>query len=126
MGQSRTGNKLALSVLASIAFCVFLPATSAQTGSDVLNRFEKTETMIPTRDGVRLHTLIYVPKNSREPLPFIMLRTPYGIDGRAAGAFNNYFKDLVADGYIFVFQDIRGRFKSEGQFVIRVRDRLAR
>jgi len=61
---------------------------------------------------------IYIPKESREPLPFIMLRTPYGIDGRAAGAFNSYFKDLAAEGYIFVFQDIRGRFKSEGQFVM--------
>jgi putative CocE/NonD family hydrolase len=118
MNQSHTRNKLALTLLVSIALCVFLAATRAQAGSDVLSRFEKTETMIPTRDGVRLHTLIYAPKDSREPLPFIMLRTPYGIDGRAGRAFEGYFKDLVAEGYIFVFQDDRGRFKSEGQFVM--------
>jgi len=118
MSQSHTRSKLLLSLLASIALCFLLAGTRAQTGSDVLSRFEKTETMIPTRDGVRLHTLIYAPKDASEPLPFIMLRTPYGIDGRAASAFNSYFKDLVAERYIFVFQDIRGRFKSEGQFVM--------
>jgi len=111
-------NKAPFLLLVSVALCVLLEATRAQTGSEILSRFEKTETMIPTRDGVRLHTLIYAPKGSSEPLPFIMLRTPYGIDGRAAGAFNNYFKDPAAEGYIFVFQDDRGRFKSEGQFVM--------
>src|SRR6266550_5151120 len=103
MNQSRARNKLALSLLASIALCLFLAATRAQTGLDVLDRFEKTETMIPARDGVRLHTLTYAPKDAREPLPIIMLRTPYGIDGRAAGTFASYFKDLVDEGYIFVF-----------------------
>ncbi len=112
------GYRIVLILLVSSSLSLLLSSVFAQTGADVLSRFDKTEAMIPTRDGVRLHTLIYAPKDSREPLPFIMLRTPYGIDGRAAGAFNNYFKDLVAEGYIFVFQDIRGRFKSEGQFVM--------
>ena len=118
MTQSITRYRIAIPLLASIALCLALVGARAQTGADVLSRFERTEVMIPARDGVRLHTLIYAPKESREPLPFIMLRTPYGVDGRAGRAFEAYLKDLVAEGYIFVFQDDRGRFKSEGQFVM--------
>jgi uncharacterized protein len=80
-------------------------------------RFSVTEVMIPARDGVGLHTRIFTPKNQTEPLPFIMMRTPYGID-RAEGNFNSYMRDLAESGYIFVFQDIRGRFGSEGRFVM--------
>ena len=79
--------------------------------------FNMTEVMIPTRDGVRLHSKVFVPKNQTGPLPFIMKRTPYGIE-RAEGNFVAYMKDLVSDGYIFVFQDIRGRHDSEGTFVM--------
>src|SRR4029078_8351115 len=74
--------------------------------------------MIPMRDGVKLHTIIYAPKDHKDPLPFILLRTPYGIDSRGPRALKDYLKDLADDGYIFVFQDIRGRHKSEGQFVM--------
>ena len=73
--------------------------------------------MIAMRDGVRLNTDIYAPKDQQGPLPVIFERTPYGIDGRAA-VLNRGFRELADDGYIFVFQDIRGRFKSEGQFVM--------
>jgi len=80
-------------------------------------RFTVTEVMIPMRDGVRLHTRIFVPEKPAGPLPFLMMRTPYGIR-RAERNFNTYMKDLAEDGYIFVFQDIRGRFDSEGRFVM--------
>jgi putative CocE/NonD family hydrolase len=73
--------------------------------------------MIPARDGVRLHTRIFVPKGQSGPLPFLMRRTPYGVDG-AAAAFERVFKALADEGYIFVFQDIRGKFGSEGEFVM--------
>ncbi len=81
-------------------------------------QFQKTTAMVPVRDGVLLHTTIYEPKDKKEPLPFILMRTPYGIDARGPKALKEYFKDLVDEGYIFVFQDIRGRHKSEGQFVM--------
>ncbi len=80
-------------------------------------RFDVTDVMVPARDGVKLHTMIYVPKGATEPLPFIFTRTPYGIDG-SAGAFRLRFKELADEGYIFVFQDIRGRYRSEGTFVM--------
>jgi putative CocE/NonD family hydrolase len=82
------------------------------------------EAMIPMRDGVKLHTLIFSPKTIEGPLPIIMSRTPYGIAGSAA-RLNGSYKELADDGYIFIFQDIRGRFGSEGTFVMQrpVRDR---
>jgi putative CocE/NonD family hydrolase len=88
-----------------------------QTGAEA-NRYDLKEVMIPMRDGVRLHTKILVPKDRPpEPLPFIMDRTPYGIAG-SQNALDEYLKALSDDGYIFVFQDIRGRFTSEGTFVM--------
>src|SRR5437899_586625 len=81
-------------------------------------RFERTEAMVPMRDGAKLFTLVYVPKQVKGPLPIIFVRTPYGIDTRADRDFRSYLKDLVDDGYAFAFQDIRGRFKSEGKFVM--------
>src|SRR4051812_42663524 len=83
-----------------------------------LQAFTQRDAMIPMRDGVRLHTLVYTPKNTEGPLPFVIVRTPYGIDGRARRDFANYLADLVKEGYIVVYQDIRGRYKSEGQFVM--------
>ena len=74
--------------------------------------------MIPMRDGARLHTTIYRPAAAHEDLPILMLRTPYGIQRRAAGYFPAYMKELVAEGYIIVFQDIRGRYDSEGEFIM--------
>src|SRR5512146_3344641 len=80
-------------------------------------RYVKTNAMIAMRDGVRLNTDVYAPRDQSGPLPMIFLRTPYGIDNRA-GSLNSSFKELADDGYIFVFQDIRGRYKSEGSFVM--------
>ena len=79
--------------------------------------FDKSEVMIPVRDGVKLHTLIFIPKGLATDLPFILNRTPYGIAG-AGGAFAGSIAELAQEGYIFVFQDIRGRFASEGKFVM--------
>jgi putative CocE/NonD family hydrolase len=74
--------------------------------------------MVPMRDEVKLHTTVYVPKDIRGTLPILFLRTPYGIEGRAERHFRGYLQDLVEDGYIFAYQDIRGRYKSEGKFVM--------
>ena len=81
------------------------------------DRYAVRDEMIPARDGVRLFTRIYAPKDQSGPLPMIMLRTPYGNDG-AAGRLNGYMRSLAESGYIFVFQDIRGKFRSEGTFVM--------
>ncbi|MBK6422405.1 MAG: CocE/NonD family hydrolase [Gemmatimonadetes bacterium] len=90
----------------------------AQTAADSVAGYAVREAMIPTRDGARLHTLIYRPAGHDEALPFLMVRTPYGITGRAGRYFQAYLKELAADGYVMVLQDIRGRYGSEGTFVM--------
>lgn len=91
---------------------------SDQPARDTRVPFARTEAMIRMRDGVRLHTVILAPQNQTEPVPIIMERTPYSVAGRDSEGVNTSEKDLVADGYIFVYQDIRGKFGSEGQFVM--------
>ena len=96
-----------------LAAALAVPIAAARSD----DRFARTDAMVAMRDGVKLNTNVYVPKDQTDPLPIVLLRTPYGIDF-AAGQFQGYLKDLTADGYIFAFQDIRGRFKSEGTFVM--------
>jgi putative CocE/NonD family hydrolase len=72
---------------------------------------------IPMRDGVRLHVEMHAPRVSPTPLPFLVVRTPYGADA-SGNSLGGAYKDLAEDGYIFVFEDIRGRYKSEGTFVM--------
>lgn len=80
--------------------------------------FTRTEAMIPMRDGVRLHTQVYTPTRATERLPILLLRTPYGIGDSSPAQLAAALPELTADGYVIVRQDIRGRFKSEGQFVM--------
>ena len=81
-------------------------------------RYDSVEVMVPMRDGVKLFTTIHTPTAQKEPLPVILLRTPYGAAGRTERLLPNYFKELAEDGYVFVVQDIRGRYQSEGKFVM--------
>ncbi|HZI49261.1 MAG TPA: CocE/NonD family hydrolase [Pyrinomonadaceae bacterium] len=81
--------------------------------------FDKIEEMVPMRDGVKLHTIIYAPKSHKEQLPILLNRTPYGIDNIYRGfVAPSSLQELIDEGFIFAFQDIRGKFKSEGQFVM--------
>jgi len=81
--------------------------------------FLREDAMIPVRDGVKLHAVILTPKGPNDhPLPILMERTPYGVDDFNSDSLNNRYPELVHDNYIFVFQDIRGRYKSEGAFVM--------
>ncbi len=83
--------------------------------------YVRSEVMIPARDGVLLHTVILRPAGSEKrgaALPFLMTRTPYGVDGYDAAAVEMGKRELATSGYIFVAQDIRGRYGSGGQFVM--------
>ena len=80
--------------------------------------YQRTEVMIPMRDGIRLHTVILKPADITTPLPFLIQRTPYGVDDISRATFFISRPELARDGYIYVEQDIRGRFKSEGEFVM--------
>lgn len=80
--------------------------------------YQRTEVMIPMRDGVKLHAVILKPADIPAPLPFLIQRTPYGVDGTTRGSLFWSRPELARDGYIYVDQDIRGRYKSEGEFVM--------
>ena len=90
-------------------------------GRDYVKRVE----MIPMRDGVKLYTVIVIPKGARNA-PMIMTRTPYNAAGRATRANSPSMlatlpqgdEVFVADGYIRVFQDVRGKYGSEGDYVM--------
>ena len=105
--------------LVALIVIVFPGVAQAQSEPpDPPEGFDKIEQMIPMRDGVKLHTIIYAPKSHTGSLPILFNRTPYGIDGMYNVFPSGILKDLIDDPFIFAFQDIRGRFKSEGQFVM--------
>ena len=107
-------------VLAGLLLAPFFEAAQQRQRTDYAALFDKTEVMIPMRDGVKLHTEFYTPKNAASTLPILMNRTPYGISSPGKGVSNMIYRyaDMIPDGYIFVFQDIRGRYGSEGKFVM--------
>jgi len=72
--------------------------------------------MIPVRDGVHLQTVILTPVDQQGPLPILFRRTPYGVPEKAPEKMPENWRELANDGYIFVIQNLRGRFKSEGVF----------
>ncbi len=85
--------------------------------------FVQQQAMIEMRDGVRLNTEIYVPRDDSDGAawPILFTRTPYGLrhdDDGFHRALSDSYRELAEDGYIFVFQDIRGRYDSEGTFVM--------
>ncbi len=88
-----------------------------ESQSKIADEYEKHEYQIVMRDGIHLHTIVFAPKVRNEALPFLIERSPYGWDG-AAAHLNAGMTELARDGYLIVFQDVRGRYQSEGQFVI--------
>lgn len=75
--------------------------------------------MMPMRDGVLLHAQVWRPVNDERALPILLTRGPYGFPMERTGAsFDTAFRELAEEGYIFVLADIRGRFGSEGRFVM--------
>ena len=104
--------RLRVYALAAPLFAANLPAQ--QPTSSPAYTFE--EVMIPVRDGVHLQTVILTPANQKGPLPILFRRTPYGVPSGPVLQVPTSWKELAQDGYIFVIQNLRGRFKSEGVF----------
>ena len=78
--------------------------------------FTLQEVMVPVRDGIHLQTVILAPVGQTGPLPILFRRTPYGVPQKPPEQIPAFMKELAQDGYIFVIQNLRGRFKSEGVF----------
>ena len=104
--------------IALVLFLAGLPLASGQetppSSSQPLFQFQ--EVMVPVRDGLHLQTVILTPANMTKPLPMLFRRTPYGVPEKAPAQMPASLKELAQDGYIFVIQNLRGRFKSEGYF----------
>ncbi|OIN60362.1 CocE/NonD family hydrolase [Arsenicibacter rosenii] len=86
----------------------------------IRQHYTKIERMVPMRDGVKLFTSIYLPKDSTKTYPIMFDRTPYSVAPYGADAYKTSLGPsmlFARDGYIFVYQDVRGRYMSEGTFV---------
>ena len=113
----RTLLRHGFTVLASIGFAF---TSAAQQPQSIEARYSKTEVRIPMRDGTRLFTAVYVPRDTSRNYPIMMTRTPYGVGPYGPMAYprslgpSSRFAD---EGFIFAYQDVRGRFMSDGNFV---------
>jgi hypothetical protein len=102
--------------LSSLAVIFLATLSSGGRQAPSTKAFNYREVMIPVRDGVQLQTVILTPVDQSEPLPILFRRTPYGVWDKAPDAVPTNLIELARDGYIFVVQNLRGRFKSGGEF----------
>ena len=102
----------------ALALAVLIPLSlnaQMEVPARVRAAYDQKDVMIPMRDGIRLFTTIYSPKDAAKgPYPILMLRTPYGTDTYLVSIGPS--ADFEREGYIFVAQDVRGRYQSEGEF----------
>src|SRR6476661_7962263 len=103
--------------LAFVGTLALAPALTAQQ-STTTPPFSLEEVMIPMRDGARMQTAIMRPTGRSDALPILVTRTPYGVPSSAPTQVPTSYKELAGDGYVFVIQNLRGRFKSEGTFTL--------
>lgn len=107
-----------------LLLCLALLLTNLQAQQDAALLYRKRTAMIPMRDGIKLFTVIIEPVNATQASPILIQRTPYGADislsRDSVFTLNRWAQMalLAKDGYIFVLQDIRGKYKSEGSMEI--------
>lgn len=100
----------------------YVPFTAEGDARFIVENYKKSEVYIPMRDGTKLFTSIYVPKKDGEQYPILLNRTPYGVKPYGIEPAD-YKKDLgpnmrlTRDLYIYVYQDVRGKYMSEGAFI---------
>lgn len=106
----------------ALAVGLFVSSVAKAEDYDVKAHYDKIEHVIPMRDGKKMFTAVYTPKDHTKTYPILLFRTPYSIRGygedftpvkRMAPSV-----DFLKDGYIIVLQDMRGTYKSEGTFVV--------
>ena len=112
-------------LLAIVTLLGARPAPAAEPVADTnaawfAEHYTKFEHLIPMRDGVRLFTRVYVPKDDSQPWPIMLTRTPYALKPYGAENYTSptgTFRTLARDRFILVTQDVRGRYGSEGTYV---------
>jgi len=103
-----------------ILVCAGMSAAADERADFVRSEYAKYEYRIPMRDGVRLFTAVYVPNDRTQTYPMLMMRTPYSVSPYGADKYKKALgptEEFEKDRYIFVFQDVRGRCMSEGDFI---------
>ncbi len=103
-----------------VSAAIFTSSLFAADDFDIKANYTKTEVRIPMRDGVRLFTAVYAPKDTSEKYPILLTRTPYSVAPYGADAFPRSLGPslkFAEDKFIFVNQDVRGRYMSEGECV---------
>jgi uncharacterized protein len=112
--------KKCLSLLTFLLFS-FISFSQNTDSAWFVNNYRKTEVYIPMRDGVKLFTSVYIPKDQNTQHPFLMTRTPYSCapygEDKFVDIWNSYKIKYAKENFIFVTQDVRGRYMSEGEFV---------
>lgn len=106
-----------------VCFFVVLEAESVRAderADDIRKNYAKYESHIPMRDGTKLFTAVYTPNDTSKTYPILLLRTPYSIGPYGSDQYKDAIgphEEFEKEGFIFVYQDVRGRFMSEGDFV---------
>ena len=114
-----TKTRKVVSMIVLMLICLNMTAQDV-TREWVEQNYTKREVMIPMRDGIKLFTAIYEPKNATKLTPVIMQRTPYQASPYGDGYSSNLWgkmRNYVRQKYVIVLQDVRGRWMSEGDFV---------
>jgi len=113
--------KLLFSLLFFVASGMAFGQGTSQDSAWIRENYYKMERSIPMRDGVKLFTTFYIPRDTTEKHPILLTRTPYSCAPYGADKWKNFFtgylRYYLREGYIMVTQDVRGRWMSEGQFV---------
>jgi predicted acyl esterase len=106
-------------VFIMILIVPFFSGVYSQSNSSLKQKYDKREVYIKMRDGVKLFTSVYTPKNNSEDHPVLLNRTPYNIEPQGPENFTDLllsYQRYIEEEYIMVFQDVRGRYMSEGVF----------
>lgn len=108
-------------IISLLALSGFKPFPAKGEDFDVKVHYDKAEYMVPMRDGVKLFTIVYTPKDQSQKYPILLVRTPYSVRHYGPDNFHTRLGpslEFDKDGYIFIFQDVRGKYKSEGEFQV--------
>jgi putative CocE/NonD family hydrolase len=108
-------------IWAPAAALVVAGVGAQQPSFDIRAAYTKSEHVVPMRDGIKLFTIVYSPKDQSQPYPIMLHRTPYGSPPYGPENYRRTLgpsADFAREGFIFVYQDVRGKFRSEGEFVV--------
>src|ERR1700744_389832 len=117
---SKSTSRSMAAILVSAAFACHAASPQEQLPPNAqIGDYIGSDVMLPMRDGIKLHAEVWRPKGDSSKLPILMQRSPYGFGAeRVKRSMGAEYKELAQEHFIFVLEDIRGRFGSEGSFVM--------